>query len=409
MSTPARVTVFDTTLRDGEQAPGFSLDVPAKLAMARALDALGVDIIEAGFPIASPADAEAVRQIAISVRRPIIAALARTRSQDIEEAARALGPAERSRIHTFIATSDLHLTAKLRITREDCLEAAVNAVKLARRFTDDVEFSAEDATRSDRDFLCRVIEAAIDAGCTTVNLPDTVGYAVPDELRDFFAQIIARVPNAGRAVFSTHCHNDLGLAVANSLAAIHGGVRQVECAINGIGERAGNASLEEFVMAMRVRPDRLPYDTGIYAPALFETSQLLSTLTCEPVQANKAIVGRNAFAHEAGIHQDGVLKDARTYEIMRPEDVGQSVSSRLVLGRHSGRHAVQSRCETLGFTLTHAEIDLVYRAVISLGEHRKAIGDGDLRRIIDRVRTPASAGTGTSNTHVEAVGYGHGV
>jgi 2-isopropylmalate synthase len=409
MSTPARVTVFDTTLRDGEQAPGFSLDVPAKLAMARALDALGVDIIEAGFPIASPADAEAVRQIAISVRRPIIAALARTRSQDIEEAARALGPAERSRIHTFIATSDLHLSAKLRITREDCLEAAVSAVKLARRFTDDVEFSAEDATRSDRDFLCRVIEAVIDAGCTTVNLPDTVGYAVPDELRDFFAEIIARVPNAGRAVFSTHCHNDLGLAVANSLAAIHGGVRQVECAINGIGERAGNASLEEFVMAMRVRSDRLPYDTGIYAPALFETSQLLSTLTCEPVQANKAIVGRNAFAHEAGIHQDGVLKDARTYEIMRPEDVGQSVSSRLVLGRHSGRHAVQSRCETLGFTLTHAEIDLVYRAVISLGEHRKAIGDGDLRRIIDRVRTPASTGTGGSNTHVEAVGYGHGV
>src|SRR6185503_2632461 len=217
------------------------------------------------------------------------------------------------------------------------------------------------------------------------------GYATPDELRDFFASIIGRVPNADRAVFSAHCHNDLGLAVANSLAALQGGVRQIECAINGIGERAGNASLEEFVMA------------------LCETSQLLATLTTEPVQANKAIVGRNAFAHEAGIHQDGVLKDARTYEIMRPEDVGQSVSSRLVLGRHSGRHAVQSRCETLLFTLTHAEIDQVYRAVISLGEHRKAIGDGDLRRIIERVRTPASAGTGTSNTHVEAVGYGHGV
>jgi 2-isopropylmalate synthase len=345
----------------------------------------------------------------MSVRRPIIAALARTRSKDIEEAARALGPAERTRIHTFLATSDLHLTAKLRMSREECLEAAVNAVKLARRFTDDVEFSAEDATRSDRDFLCRVIEAVIDAGCTTVNLPDTVGYAVPDEIREFFADIIARVPNAGRAVFSTHCHNDLGLAVANSLAAIQGGVRQVECAINGIGERAGNASLEEFVMAMRVRPDRLPYDTGIYAPALFETSQLLSTVTGEPVQANKAIVGRNAFAHEAGIHQDGVLKDARTYEIMRPEDVGQSVSSRLVLGRHSGRHAVQSRCETLGLTLTHAEIDLVYRAVISLGEHRKAIGDGDLRRIIERLRAPAPAGGGGGSTHVEAVGYGHGV
>jgi 2-isopropylmalate synthase len=409
MSTPARVTVFDTTLRDGEQAPGFSMDVPAKLAMAQALDALGVDIIEAGFPIASPADSEAVRQIAQSVRRPIIAALARTRAQDIEEAAQALGPAERSRIHTFLATSDLHLAAKLRISREECLASAISAVTLARRFTDDVEFSAEDATRSDRDFLCRVIEAVIEAGCTTVNLPDTVGYATPDEIREFFTEIMARVPNAHAAVFSTHCHNDLGLAVANSLAAIQGGVRQVECSVNGIGERAGNASLEEFVMALRVRPDRLPYDTGIHSPGIFAASQLLSTLTSEPVQANKAIVGRNAFAHEAGIHQDGVLKDARTYEIMRPEDVGQSVSSRLVLGRHSGRHAVQSCCETLGFTLTHGEIDQVYRAVILLGEHRKAIGDGDLRRIVAHVRTPSASGTTASSTHVEAVGYGHGV
>ncbi len=409
MSTNARVTIFDTTLRDGEQAPGYSLDVTSKLAMARALDTLGVDIIEAGFPIASPADSEAVRQIAADVRRPVIAALARTRGQDIEEAALALRPAERSRIHTFLATSDLHLSAKLRISRNDCLESAVSAVKLARRFTDDVEFSAEDATRSDRDFLCRVIEDVIDAGCTTVNLPDTVGYATPDELREFFVEIMTRVPNAGRAIFSTHCHNDLGLAVANSLAAVQGGVRQVECSINGIGERAGNASLEEFVMALRVRPDRLPYDTAIRSQALFETSQLLSTLTSEPVQANKAIVGRNAFAHEAGIHQDGMLKDARTYEIMKPEDVGQSVSSRLVLGRHSGRHAVQSRCEMLGFTLSHAEVGEVYRAVISLGEHRKAIGDGDLRRIVERVRTPASAAAASSTSHVETVGYGHGV
>jgi 2-isopropylmalate synthase len=411
MSNPARVIVFDTTLRDGEQAPGYSLDVPAKLAMARALDTLGVDIIEAGFPIASPADAEAVRQIAVSVRRPVIAALARTRPQDIEEAGRSLAPAERSRIHTFLATSDLHLSAKLRITREDCLESAVAGVKLAKQFTDDVEFSAEDATRSDRDFLCRVIEAAIAAGATTINLPDTVGYATPDELKAFFASIIGRVPNADKAVFSAHCHNDLGLAVANSLAAIQGGVRQVECAVNGIGERAGNASLEEFVMALRVRQDVLPYDTAIHSPALFSASQLLSSLTSEPVQANKAIVGRNAFAHEAGIHQDGVLKDARTYEIMKPEDVGQSVASRLVLGRHSGRHAVQSRCETLGFTLTHGEVDLVYRAVISLGEHRKAIGDGDLRRIVDRVRTPgtSSSNPGQPPAHVEAVGYGHGV
>jgi 2-isopropylmalate synthase len=408
MSDPARIIVFDTTLRDGEQAPGFSMDVPAKLSMARALDALGVDIIEAGFPIASPADAEAVRQIAIAVDRPIIAALARTRRQDIEEAAAALAPASRSRIHTFLATSDLHLSRKLRISREECLQSAVDAVKLARTFTDDVEFSAEDATRSDRDFLCRVIEAVIAAGCTTVNLPDTVGYATPDEIREFFADIMARVPNAGRAVFSTHCHNDLGLAVANSLAAIQGGVRQVECAMNGIGERAGNASLEELVMALRVRQDRLPYDTGINSPALFEVSQLLAQITSEPVQANKAIVGRNAFAHEAGIHQDGVLKDARTYEIMRPEDVGQSVASRLVLGRHSGRHAVQCRCDALGFDLTHVEIDLVYRAVISLGEHRKAIADGDLKRIVDRVRTPATA-VAAPAPHVEAVGYGHGV
>jgi 2-isopropylmalate synthase len=409
MTTPARVTVFDTTLRDGEQAPGFSMDVPSKLAMAHALDRLGVDIIEAGFPIASPADAEAVRQIATAVRRPVIAALARTTAKDIEEAARALQPAARSRIHTFLATSDLHLSAKLRMSREDCLASAVAAVALARTFTDDVEFSAEDATRSDRDFLCRVIEAVIEAGCTTVNLPDTVGYAIPDDHREFFASIIGRVPNADRAVFSAHCHNDLGLAVANSLAAIQGGVRQVECSVNGIGERAGNASLEELVMALRVRQDRLPYDTAINSPAMFEASQLLSAVTSEPVQSNKAIVGRNAFAHEAGIHQDGVLKDLRTYEIMRPEDVGQSASSRLVLGRHSGRHAVQSRCEALGFTLAAAEIVEVYQAVISLGEHRKAIGDNDLRRIIDRVRTPAAVSAAATPQHVEAVGYGHGV
>ena len=409
MTTPARVVVFDTTLRDGEQAPGFSMDVPAKLAMARALDALGVDILEAGFPIASPADAEAVRQIAAAVPRPVIAALARTRRQDIEEAGHALAPAARSRIHTFLATSDLHLATKLRMSREDCLNAAVDAVRLAGTFTDDIEFSAEDATRSDFDFLCRVVEAVIAAGATTINLPDTVGYATPDEHREFFTRIISRVPNSSKAVFSAHCHNDLGLAVANSLAAIQGGVRQVECSLNGIGERAGNASLEEFVMALRVRRDRLPYDTGINASGLYAASQLLSQITDEPVQSNKAIVGRNAFAHEAGIHQDGVLKDARTYEIMRPEDVGQSASSRLVLGRHSGRHAVQSRCEALGYALSPAEVDQVYHAVISLGEHRKAIADGDLRRIVDRVRTPAAAPAGIAPTTVEAVGYGHGV
>jgi 2-isopropylmalate synthase len=381
----SRVIIFDTTLRDGEQAPGFTMDVPTKVTMALALDGLGVDILEAGFPIASPADADAVSQVSREVRRPVIAALARCRTQDIEEAARALAPAERKRIHTFIATSDLHLSRKLRITREACLDAAVSAVRLARQYTDDVEFSAEDATRSDPDFLCRVIEAVVREGCTTVNLPDTVGYGTPDETRSFFENVRARVPQSDRIVFSAHCHDDLGLAVANSLAAIQGGVRQVECTINGIGERAGNASVEEIVMALRVRQDRLPYTTAIDATRLYEASQLLTRLTSEPVQANKAIVGRNAFAHEAGIHQDGVLKDPSTYEIMRPADVGQP-TARLVLGRHSGRHAIQQRCEALELHLTAAEIELVYHAVISLGEHRKGVGDGDLRRIVDRVR-----------------------
>jgi 2-isopropylmalate synthase len=404
---PARVVVFDTTLRDGEQAPGFTMDVAAKVTLARALDALGVDIIEAGFPIASPADAEAVREVAREVRRPTIAALARCRRQDIEEAAQALEPAARSRIHTFLATSDLHLTTKLRITREACLEAIIDAVRLARRFTDDVEFSAEDATRSDPDFLCRVIEAAIREGCTTINLPDTVGYGTPDETRAFFTDIRARVFNADRAIFSAHCHDDLGLATANSLAAIQGGARQVECTINGIGERAGNAAVEEIVMALRVRGDRLAYDTRIDAARLYETSQLLTSLTQEAVQANKAIVGRNAFAHEAGIHQDGMLKDPRTYEIMRPQDVGQPPTL-LVLGRHSGRHAVQQRCEALGLRVSPAEIEHIYHEVITLGERRKAVGDGDLRRIVDRLRAvvePVSA----TGTHVETVGYGHGV
>ncbi len=390
MSPDSRIVVFDTTLRDGEQAPGFSMDVPSKVTMARALDALGVDIIEAGFPIASPADSEATRQVAMEVKRPVIAALARCRPLDIEEAARALEPAQRKRIHTFLATSDLHLQAKLRITRDQCLEAVVENVRRARQHVDDVEFSAEDATRSDRDFLCRVVEAAIDAGATTINLPDTVGYSVPDELRDFFRDVIERVPNSTKAIFSAHCHDDLGLAVANSLAAFQGGVRQVECTINGIGERAGNASLEEIVMALRVRHDQLSFDTSINTPLLFDASQLLSRLTDEPVQSNKAIVGRNAFAHEAGIHQDGMIKDARTYEIMRPADVGQT-SDQLVLGRHSGRHAVGRRAEQLGLTLTADELASVYHAVVTMGEHRKSIGDNDLRRIVERVRAGQTA------------------
>jgi 2-isopropylmalate synthase len=391
----AQVVIFDTTLRDGEQAPGFSMDVPSKVRMAMALDALGVDIIEAGFPIASPADSEATRQVAEHVRRPVIAALARCRPQDIDEAARALAPAERRRIHTFLATSDLHLERKLRITREACLEATASAVRRARQVTDDVEFSAEDATRSDREFLCRVVEAVIAAGATTVNLPDTVGYATPDDMREFFEEIRRRVPNSDKAVFSAHCHDDLGLAVANSLSALQAGVRQIECTINGIGERAGNASLEELVMALRVRGDRLPFTTSIQTELLYPTSQLLSEITDEPVQANKAIVGRNAFAHEAGIHQDGMIKDARTYEIMRPQDVGRAPDP-LVLGRHSGRHAVNQRCAAIGLELSADELAQVYHAVITMGEHRKSIGDNDLRRLVDRVRAGQAAPQATT-------------
>jgi 2-isopropylmalate synthase len=411
-----RITIFDTTLRDGEQAPGFSLTVPEKLQLARQLDALGVDVIEAGFPIASEADAEAVRTIATEVRRPIVAALARCRRDDIDRAGQSVAPAARPRIHTFIATSDLHLTRKLNITREACLEAAVAGVMQARRYTDDVQFSAEDATRSDLDFLCRVIESVIEAGATTINLRDTVGDATPDEIVAFFTTVLGRVPNAGRAVFSAHCHDDLGLAVANTLVALQAGVRQVECTINGIGERAGNASLEEIVMATRVRSDRLPFETGIVTPALYATSQMLTALTGEPVQANKAIVGRNAFAHEAGIHQDGMLKDRRTYEIMRPEDVGVPATT-LVLGKHSGRHALQHRLQGLGVELSRLELDRLYRRMIALADAQKSVSDAELVELIEAQRTarepePAHAAVGHQHRHGtghEEVGYGHGV
>jgi 2-isopropylmalate synthase len=419
-----RVRIFDTTLRDGEQAPGFSLRPDEKLQLARQLDALGVDIIEAGFPIASPADADAVRRIATEVRRPIIACLARCRREDIERAGWAIQPAGRPRIHTFIATSDLHLQTKLRINREVCLEAAVDAVRLARRFADDVQFSAEDATRSDLDFLCRVIEAVILAGASTINLPDTVGYSTPDEIAEFFTSIRARVPGADEVIFSTHCHDDLGLASANTLAAVQAGCRQVECTINGIGERAGNAALEEIVMAFRVRADRMPYQTGIETTQIYPSSQMLTRLTSEAVQANKAVVGRNAFAHEAGIHQDGVLKDRRTYEIMRAEDVGVPWQP-LVLGKHSGRHAVQKRCADLGLTLSPTEIGEVYRTLMTIADERKVIADADLVTVVAALRRDArsSATTGVpparpvdpfetpavpANT-VHETGYGHGV
>ena len=413
-----RLTIFDTTLRDGEQAPGFSMRIDEKLALARQLARLGVDIIEAGFPIASDADAEAVRMIATHVRGPIVAGLARCNPADIDRAGWALAPSPRRRIHTFIATSDLHLAKKLRMSREACLDAAVAAIHRARKFTDDVQFSAEDATRSDPDFLCRVIEEVISAGCTTINLPDTVGYSTPDEIAAFFTNILSRVPNARHATFSAHCHDDLGLAVANTLAAIGAGARQVECTINGIGERAGNASLEEVVMATRVRPDRLPFDTGINTREIFPSSQLLTALTGEAVQANKAIVGRNAFAHEAGIHQDGMLKDRRTYEIMRPEEVGVQQAT-LVLGKHSGRHAVQRRCEQLGMAVEREELDAVYRAVIQLADREKTVSDADLSRIVSRLRGHGRPSPAVQVVQVHVipdfsatpaeVGYGHGV
>jgi len=379
-----KLIIFDTTLRDGEQSPGFSMNTAEKLELARQLEILGVDIIEAGFPIASDDDAHAVSLIATEIRKPVIAALARCNPADIDRAGESLQPAERFRIHTFIATSDLHLERKLRISRDQCIESLSKGVRQARNYTDDVEFSAEDATRTDMDFLCRVVETAIDAGASTVNLPDTVGYCTPQEIEDFFTEIQARVPNATKAVFSTHCHDDLGLAVANSLAALHAGVRQIECTINGAGERAGNASLEEVVMATRVRPDLLPYTTTVESTELFKTSQLLSSLTQEPVQSNKAIVGRNAFAHEAGIHQDGVIKDRRTYEIMRPEDVG--LQSTLVLGKHSGRHAVKQRCKDLGYNLTRFELDRVYREVITLADRQKTVEDDDVTGIIAQIQ-----------------------
>jgi 2-isopropylmalate synthase len=415
-----QVRIFDTTLRDGEQAPGFSLRPAEKLLLARQLDALGVDIIEAGFPIASPADAEAVRRIATEIRRPVIACLARCHRADLEKAAWAIRPAAQGRIHTFIATSDLHLQAKLRISREQCLERAVESVRYARHHTFDVEFSAEDATRSDLDFLCRVVEAVIKVGASTINLPDTVGYSTPEETRDFFRTILERVPNSDKVIFSAHCHDDLGLAVANSLAAIEGGARQVECTINGIGERAGNAALEEIVMTLLVRADRMPYMTAVETKQLYPSSEMLTRLTGQGVQVNKAVVGRNAFAHEAGIHQDGMLKDRRTYEIMRAEDVGAPWNP-LVLGKHSGRHAVQKRCADLGFTVEGEELIEIYRALMAIADDRKALTDGDVRTVIASVRTehvtvtvadaidPFDTPSSATPHLMQESGYGHGV
>ena len=332
-----KIYIFDTTLRDGEQSPGASMNLEEKLKLARQLEALQVDVMEAGFPIASDGDFEAVRQIAKEIRSVSIAGLARATELDIRRAWEALEIAAKPRIHTFIATSDIHLQYKLKRSREQVLEQVVKSVGLARSLCDDVEFSAEDAGRSDLDYLCQVVEAAISAGASTVNIPDTVGYCIPDEYGNIFKVLRERVPNINKARLSSHCHNDLGFAVANSLAAILNGARQVECTINGIGERAGNASLEEVVMALKVRREKLGFTTGVVSEEIYKTSHLLSNTTGMMVQANKAIVGKNAFAHEAGIHQDGVLKQALTYEIMTPQSVGIQTNN-IVLGKHSGRH-----------------------------------------------------------------------
>ncbi|HET9948137.1 MAG TPA: 2-isopropylmalate synthase [Longimicrobiales bacterium] len=381
MTTMARITVFDTTLRDGEQSPGCSMTAAEKLRLAHELAELGVDVLEAGFPASSPEDLESVRQIGEEVDGPVIAGLARATRSDIERAAEALEPARKARIHVFIATSDIHLSRKLGITREQCLEQAGEAVELALTYADDVEFSAEDAMRSDLDFLTEVVRVAVAAGAKTVNIPDTVGYALPHEIDRTFRALLERVPGLSSCVLSTHCHDDLGLAVANSLAAIGAGARQVECTINGIGERAGNASLEEIVMALYVRRELLGYETGIRTDRIYRTSRLLSYLTGIEPQPNKAIVGRNAFAHEAGIHQHGVLNDRRTYEIMTPELVG-APGTELVMGKHSGRHGLEARYEALGYKLTREQLQRVTRDFKALADRKKVVLDEDLISIL---------------------------
>ncbi len=376
-----RITIFDTTLRDGEQSPGCSMNVEEKLRLARQLERMGVDVIEAGFPIASDGDFEAVRAIAAAVRRPIIAGLARARREDIERAWDALKLAARPRIHIFLATSDIHLQYKLKITRAECLEQARSTVAFAKSLCADVEFSPEDATRTDPDFLLEVVQAVVDAGASTVNIPDTVGYTTPIEFAELIRTIRTRIRGMENVTISAHCHNDLGLAVANSLAALSAGARQVECTINGIGERAGNASLEEIVMALRVRSEKYPYETGIDTRRLFPVSQLLSEITNVEVQPNKAIIGRNAFAHEAGIHQDGVLKNPLTYEIMTPQSVGVP-DSRLVLGKHSGRHALNLKCAALGFDLDRRQLDDIYRRFVVLADKIKQVEDHHLLQLV---------------------------
>jgi 2-isopropylmalate synthase len=376
-----RVIIFDTTLRDGEQSPGCSMNHEEKLRMAALLDELGVDVIEAGFPIASPGDFNSVKAIAESTKNAIIAGLCRTKKNDIEACAQAVAPAKRRRIHTFVSTSPLHMKHKLNIEPDAVITMIAESVAFARQFTDDVEWSAEDGSRSEDDFLARAVETAIKAGATTINIPDTVGYALPQDYAAKFTMLRNRVPNMDKAVLSVHCHNDLGLAVANTLAGIGAGARQIECTINGIGERAGNAALEEVVMAIRTRNNALPYTNNIDTTKITAISRALGEITGVDVQPNKAIVGRNAFAHESGIHQDGVLKNPQTYEIMTPESIGLSKND-LVIGKHSGRHAFKKKMEALGHNLGDNALEEVFARFKALADQKKHITDDDLRGLV---------------------------
>ncbi len=377
-----RVVIFDTTMRDGEQSPGASMNIEEKLRLAEVLERMRVDVIEAGFPIASNGDFVAVNEVSKLVKESTVCGLARADRRDIDRAAEALEPARRKRIHTFLATSPLHMKYKLQKAPDAVFEAVVDSVTYARRFADDVEWSAEDASRTEHDFLCRTVEAAIKAGAGTINIPDTVGYATPDEFADLITMLFNRVPNIDQAVVSVHCHNDLGLAVANSLSAIGAGARQVECTINGLGERAGNAAMEEIVMALKTRSDRMPYTTGIDTQNITKASKLVSTITGFAVQPNKAIVGANAFAHEAGIHQDGMLKHAGTYEIMTPESVGL-IESKLIMGKHSGRHAFIKKIEELGYEIGDNALEEAFSRFKALADKKKDVFDEDIAAILD--------------------------
>lgn len=377
-----RIIIFDTTLRDGEQSPGMSMNLEEKLLVAEALDTMGVDVIEAGFAMASVGDFESVHAIARLIKNSVVCSLARAKTADIERAAEALKPAKQSRIHTFISTSDIHLKYQFRLTHDEVLTIITDTVKLARKYTDNVEWSAMDATRSGKDYLCKAVETAIKAGATTVNIPDTVGYATPDDYGALIKYLVNNVPNIDKAIISTHCQNDLGLATANSLAAIQNGARQIECTINGIGERAGNTALEEVVMAIKTRADLFKFECGIDTTHITKVSRLVQNITGAMVQVNKAIVGANAFAHESGIHQDGMLKNANTYEIMTPESVGLSKSN-LVLGKHSGRHAFRERVSELGFELGDNAFEEAFHRFKDLADKKKEIYDEDIIALLE--------------------------